>query len=107
MSIWHRALGAAGVHINMGARLVSAFQAAGFHAPSLEVDRYVSGEADSPLFRFAVESARSMLPLAVAAGAPVPSAEELETLEERLRAEVMAASGTLSAPTAYAVWARV
>ena len=93
--IWQQAIAAAGAHLDMGPRLVACFEAAGLPAPSLEVDRYVSGEPGSPIFRFAVESARSML----AAGAPLPSAEALET-------EVRSLGGWLSAPPAYAVWAR-
>ncbi len=93
--VWQHAIAAAGAHLDMGPRLVACFEAAGLTAPALEVDRYVSGKPGSPIFRFAVESARSML----AAGAPLPSADALET-------EVRALGGWLSAPPAYAVWAR-
>ncbi|MCC7032426.1 MAG: hypothetical protein IT179_06270 [Acidobacteria bacterium] len=53
-----------------------------------------------------MESLRSMLPLAAAAGVPVPAADEMEGLEAALRAEVAALGGTLSAPPGFAVWAR-
>jgi hypothetical protein len=93
--IWQRAIAGAGAHLDMGPRLAECFEAAGLTAPSVEVDCYRSGKPGSPIFRFAVESARSML----ASSAPLPSAEALEE-------EVRALGGWLSAPAAYAVWAR-
>ena len=107
VKIWQRAIGAAGAHPDMGVRLAGCFESAEFTAPSVEVDRYASGDPDSPIFRFAVESLRSMLPLALTSGMPVPAPAEIASFEAALRAEVTAANGTLSAPPAYAVWARV
>jgi ubiquinone/menaquinone biosynthesis C-methylase UbiE len=104
---WQAILGAAGAHLDMGTRLAACFVAAGLPDPSVEVDTYVSGDPNSPIFRFAVESLRSMLPLAATAGVPVPTPAEMERLETTLRAEVTAMGGTLSAPPAHAIWARV
>jgi ubiquinone/menaquinone biosynthesis C-methylase UbiE len=95
VKIWQRAIRAAGAQLDLGPRLAACFESAGFATPSVEVDHYRSGEPGSPIFRFAVESARSML----AAGAPLPDPAALE-------AEVRALGGWLSAPPAYAVWAR-
>jgi len=104
---WQRVLGAAGAHLDMGSRLAECFVAAGLPDPSDEVDTPTTGDPASPIFRFAVESLRSMLPLAAASGVPVPAAAEIDTLEASLRAEVAALGGTLSAPPGHAVWARV
>ncbi|MGE0462095.1 MAG: methyltransferase domain-containing protein [Vicinamibacterales bacterium] len=104
---WQGILGAAGAHLDMGSRLAECFFAAGLPDPSEEVDVPTTGDPASPIFRFAVESLRSMLPLAVASGVPVPAAAEADSLEAALRAEVAALDGTLSAPPAHAVWARV
>jgi ubiquinone/menaquinone biosynthesis C-methylase UbiE len=104
---WQAIIGAVGAHLDMGTRLAACFAAAGMADPSVEVDTYVSGDPDSPIFRFAVESLRSMLPLAATAGVPVPTSSEMERLEAALRAEVTALGGTLSAPPAFAVCARV
>ena len=91
----------------MGATLAAAFVAAGLSNPSTEIDVYTSGDPDSPIFRFAVESLRSMVPMARSAGIPTPTADDLDHLEAALRDEVTASRGELSAPPAYAVWARV
>ncbi|MCC7180318.1 MAG: methyltransferase domain-containing protein [Acidobacteria bacterium] len=104
---WQGILGAAGAHLDMGSRLGEGFVAAGLPDPSEEVDVPTTGDPASPIFRFAVESLRSMLPLAAASGVPVPAAAEADSLEAALRAEVAALDGTLSAPPAHAVWARV
>lgn len=104
---WQGILGAAGAHLDMGSRLAECFVAAGLSDPSDEVDTPITGDPGSAIFRFAVESLRSMLPLAAASGVPVPAAAEIDSLEASLRAEVVALGGTLSAPPAHAVWARV
>lgn len=104
---WQGIIGAAGAHLDMGARLAACFVAAGLPGPRTETDTYTSGDPASPIFRFAVESLRSMLPLAASAGVPVPTPDEMDRLEQTLRAEVTGLGGSLTAPPAYAVWARV
>ena len=107
VEVWQATIRAAGAHLDMGTRLADAFLAAGFSTPAVEADVYTSGDPASPIFRFAVESLRSMVPMASAAGIPVPAAAEIDGLEARLRDEVAAMGGVLSAPPAYGVWARV
>jgi trans-aconitate methyltransferase len=107
VEVWQAVIAAAGAHLDMGTRLMAAFEAAGLSDPSAEVDVYTSGDPGSPIFRFAVESLRSMLPMAAAAGIPAPKEHDLDRLEAALRDEVAANEGVLSAPPAHAVWARV
>lgn len=107
VEVWQAVLRAAGAHLEMGARLAACFVAAGLGDPSVEVDTYSSGDPASPIFRFAAESLRSMLPRAAAVGVAVPSTAEAEDLETVLRDEVITCGGTLSAPPAYAAWSRV
>ena len=107
VEVWQATIRAAGAHLDMGTRLADAFLAAGLSTPAVEADVYTSGDPTSPIFRFAVESLRSMVPMASAAGIPVPAATEIDGLEARLRDEVTATGGVLSAPPAYGVWARV
>jgi ubiquinone/menaquinone biosynthesis C-methylase UbiE len=107
VEVWQAVIGSAGAHLDMGVRLAATFEAAGLSDPAAECDVYTSGDPASPIFRFAVESLRSMLPLAAAAGIAAPAEAELEGLEAALRHEVAASHGVLSAPPAHAVWARV
>jgi ubiquinone/menaquinone biosynthesis C-methylase UbiE len=104
---WQGIIHGAGAHLDMGRRLEASFVAAGLVQPHVEAETYASGDPASPIFRFAVESLRSMLPLAAAASVAVPAPHEMEQLEARLEAEVAALAGTLAAPPAYAVWARL
>jgi hypothetical protein len=105
--VWQEVIRAAGAHVDMGARLGEAFVAAGMTAPVERLETYVSGDPASPIFRFAAESLRSMLPLAAAVGVPAPAEAEVNGIEAALRAEVSALGAELSAPPSYGVWARV
>ncbi len=107
VEVWQQTLRAAGAHVGMGAGLVEAFVAAGLDDPSLEIDTYTSGDPASPIFPFAIESLRVLLPMASAHGITAPAEAELDAIDAALRAEVAATDGVLSAPPAYAVWARV
>lgn len=107
VDVWQATMRAAGAHADMGSTLAGAFVAAGLDDPSIEIETYTSGDPASPIFRFAAESLRSMLPLATAAGIPTPDASEVDGLEDTLRREVVTRRGILRAPPAYAVWARV
>ena len=98
VEVWQGTLRAAGAHLDMGTTLAAAFVAAGLSAPSTEVDVYTSGDPDSPIFRFAVESLRSMVPMATAAGIPTPAADDLDQLEAALRREVAASAGRAQRP---------
>lgn len=107
VEVWQETLRAAGAHVDMGAGLVAAFTAAGLDDPSVEIDTYTSGDPASPIFPFAIESLRALLPMAAAHGIAAPAEAELDAIDAALRREVAAADGVLSAPPAYAVWARV
>jgi trans-aconitate methyltransferase len=107
VEVWQQVIRSAGAHLDIGARLVATFAAAGLRDASTETDVYTSGDPESPIFRFAVESLRSMLPMAAQAGIDAPTEADLEALEAALRHEVTASRGVLSAPPAHAVWARV
>jgi ubiquinone/menaquinone biosynthesis C-methylase UbiE len=107
VEVWQQVIRSAGAHLDMGARLVDTFAAAGLPDPSAETDVYTSGDPESPIFRFAIESLRSMLPMAVAAAIAAPAEGDLDRLEATLRHEIAASGGVLSAPPAHAVWARV
>ncbi|MFN8059244.1 MAG: methyltransferase domain-containing protein [Vicinamibacterales bacterium] len=104
---WMGIIGAAGAHLDMGSRLAATFEAAGLPPPTIAVDRYESGDPDGPIFRFAIESLRSMLPLAAGAGVAAPAEREMDELYARLLTEVTTKRGVIAAPPAFAAWARV
>jgi ubiquinone/menaquinone biosynthesis C-methylase UbiE len=87
-------------HGNMGTRLPMLFAAAGLTAIDARAEYPVGpGVAESPYYEWFAESLRSILARAVAAGVPGASDVEIDTLEERLRAEGVASGAVTPAPT--------
>jgi len=87
-------------HGNMGTRLPVLFAAAGLTDIDARAEYPVGpGVAESPYYEWIAESLRSILPRAVAAGVPGASSVEIDTLEERLRAEAVASGAVTPAPT--------
>ena len=87
-------------HGNMGTRLPVLFAAAGLTDIDARAEYPVGpGVAESPYYEWFAESLRSILARAVAAGVPGASDVEIDTLEERLRAEGVASGAVTPAPT--------
>ena len=95
-----------GAHIGMGIHLYRAFVDAGLPEPTLHFETPMGGPAAWPGYEFLANSIRSILPLMEAYGIATAEEVEVDTLTERLRAEVVAAKRPLLLPphiTAYAV----
>ena len=87
-------------HGNMGTRLPVLFAAAGLTDIDARAEYPVGpGVSESPYYEWFAESLRSILARAVAAGVPGASDVEIDTLEERLRAEGVATGAVTPAPT--------
>jgi ubiquinone/menaquinone biosynthesis C-methylase UbiE len=87
-------------HGNMGTRLPVLFAEAGLTAIDARAEYPVGlGAAESPYHEWFAESLRSILARAVAAGVPGASDVDIDTLEERLRAEGGASGTAMPAPT--------
>ena len=95
-----------GIELEMGPKLHATFIAAGLDPPQMRVDGFIGG-------------AKSIAPTLVAHGAHIlmPSAEalgtfsgkdlEIETLEERMRADLASTGGVMSTPLVIGAWARL
>jgi SAM-dependent methyltransferase len=96
----------AGLDSQMGLKLHSAFVQAGLPAPQLRHDVGMDGGPESPHYDWIASTCRSILPGLVAMG--VATAEEvgIDTLAERLRAEVVAGGGVLLTMPLIGVWTR-
>ena len=97
-----------GAHIGMGLDLYRTFVDAGLPEPTLHFEAPMGGPANWPGYDFLANSFRSIQPLIEAYG--IATAEELgiDTLPERLRAEVVASKRPLVLPphfTAHATLA--
>ena len=94
-------------HGNMGTRLPVLFAVAGLTDIDARAEYPVGpGVAESPYYEWFAESLRSILARAVAAGVPGASDVEIDTLEERLRAEGVASGAVTPAPTMVGVVGR-
>lgn len=89
---------AAGADPQMGLKLFAAFRAAGLPAPELETTRLLGGGPDFYAYAQGTRVLRSLLPLIVARGIATADEIDIETLEERVRAQVVAGGGVISMP---------
>jgi ubiquinone/menaquinone biosynthesis C-methylase UbiE len=88
-------------------RLLEHFSTANLPHPELFAEMPVGGGVDSPLYAWMAETIGSLAPLLVKQG--VTSAEELsiDTLEERLRSEVIEMQSQLICPPQVCAWVRL
>ena len=87
-----------GAHLEMGMDLYKAFVDAGLPEPALHFEAPMGGPEDWPGFEYLANSFRSLVPLLEAYG--IATAEELDvdTLAERIQAEVAAAKRPIMLP---------
>ena len=89
---------AAGADPQMGLKLFATFRAAGLPSPELETTRFLGGGPDFLAYSQGTMVLRSLLPLIVARGIATADEIDIDTLEERIRAEAVAGGGVISMP---------
>ncbi len=94
------------VDLHMGLKLYQVFQEAGLPAPALRADTLVAAGPDSPLYQYIAHTIRSLLPLMERLGIATAEEVAIETLAERLRAEVVAARGVITWAPLIGAWTR-
>jgi ubiquinone/menaquinone biosynthesis C-methylase UbiE len=85
----------AGIELNMGLKLRQTLLAAGFVAPELLLTSWVSGGSEAPTYEYLANTIRSLLPAILKFGIATAEDVEIETLEARLRAEIVASDGAI------------
>jgi SAM-dependent methyltransferase len=95
-----------GVHTGMGMGLYRCFRAAGLPTPQLRLQAGVGGGPDFFAYPLYAGMVRTILPRMEGLG--IASAEEVEidTLEERMRAEAISANAQIVTTPIIAAWAR-
>jgi ubiquinone/menaquinone biosynthesis C-methylase UbiE len=88
-------------------RLVEHFSAADLPHPELFAEVMVGGGVDSPLYAWMAETIRSLTPLLVKQGVTSEEEISIETLEERLRSEVVERQSQLVCAPQVCAWVRV
>lgn len=104
---WMReAFASAGIEMEMGHKLYQTFKAAGLPAPQMEIDGFIGGVEDvSPTLLTNV--VRSLLPQIEATGVATAEEIQIDTLEERIRADLARTGGVMSTPLLIGAWSRL
>jgi ubiquinone/menaquinone biosynthesis C-methylase UbiE len=93
-----------GVEPNMGSALYAAFRAAGLH-PSLAAATRIESSGESPVYEFAAQTLRSLLPKMEELGIATAADVGIDTLASRLRDEAAAGDHCIMMPRLVAAWA--
>jgi hypothetical protein len=103
---WRELQQKAGLDSQMGLKLHSTFMQAGLPAPQLCHDIGMDGGPMSPYYDWIAATCRSILPGLVGMG--VATAEEvgIDTLADRLRAEIVGGGGVLLTMPLIGAWTR-
>lgn len=99
-------LGAAGVEPRMGLRLYRAFVEAGLQAPTMSLEAAVVGGNTAPAWGWA-NLIRGALPLMERVGVTTAAEVDVETLAERLLADVRSEQGVVIGPPLVGAWSPV
>jgi len=91
------AFASAGIEMEMGHKLYQTFKAAGLPAPQMEIDGFIGGVEDvSPTLLTNVVA--RLVPQLEAFGVATADEIQVETLEERIRADLAKTGGVMSTP---------
>ena len=96
----------AGIELEMGPKLYATFRAAGLNPPQMRVDGFIGG-AESVAPALVANVARMLLPQAEALVAISAKEVQIDTLEERMRADLAGTGGVMSTPLVIGAWARL
>ncbi len=94
----------AGTNVRAGLGLRQAFAAAGLPAPELHVERLAGGGSDFAGYQFLAGLVRSILPMIEHYGVATVDEIEIETLEPRLRSDVVRVNATVALPAIVSAW---
>jgi SAM-dependent methyltransferase len=96
----------AGVEFQMGTKLFRTYLEAGLPTPELRMEAPIGGGPDWPGYVYLAETARSLLPGLQRATGIDPARVDIDTLADRLRAEVTGRNGIHMLPLMIGAWAR-
>jgi ubiquinone/menaquinone biosynthesis C-methylase UbiE len=96
----------AGVETSMGSRLFSIFKQAGLGEPQMISGGRVEGSAQSEIYEWLAQTVRSLLPMIEKTGVATREEVGIDTLADRLRAEVTGVGAVVHSPIFVGAWAR-
>jgi ubiquinone/menaquinone biosynthesis C-methylase UbiE len=101
-----QALQQGGVELQMGLHLYRTFLEAGLPAPQLRCEAAIGAGPEWVGYEVLAETVRSVLPLLVKGGIASVEDVDIETLADRLRAEIVSHQGTARSPFLVSAWVR-
>jgi ubiquinone/menaquinone biosynthesis C-methylase UbiE len=101
-----RAVVDVGAELRMGPKLDEAFRAAGLPAPERQSRTITVGPSTAPVW-FCVNAVRAMVPILEQNGVATAAEVDIDTLEARLAAELVAYDATMVVPPVTIAWTRV
>jgi SAM-dependent methyltransferase len=97
---------AAGIELEMGPKLYPTFKAAGLPAPEMRVSGFIGG-AESIAPKLIANVMQMLLPQVEATGVASAQEVQIDTLEQRMRADLAISGGVMSTPLLIGAWARL
>jgi SAM-dependent methyltransferase len=95
-----------GPDLQMGSKLFQTYLDAELPAPQLRLDAPIGGGPDWPGYAYVADTVRSLLPMLQQMGMVTAEDVGIETLADRLRAEVVGQRGVQMLPIVIGAWAR-
>lgn len=96
----------AGVETSMGSRLYSIYKQAGLGEPQMISGGRVEGSPQSEIYEWLAQTVRSLLPMIEKTGVATKDEVGIDTLADRLRAEVTGQGAVVHSPIFVGAWAR-
>src|SRR3712207_6598615 len=96
--------GRGGPDLQMGSKLYRTYLDAGLPAPQLRLDAPIGGGPDWPGYAYVADTLRSLLPMLEHMGIVTAEDAGIETLADRLRAEVVDLRGVQMLPIIIGAW---
>jgi 2-polyprenyl-3-methyl-5-hydroxy-6-metoxy-1,4-benzoquinol methylase len=88
----------AGAELQMGLKLYGTFLEAGLPGPQMRYEAVLAGGSASPVYELAADTVRALLPMLVKFGIATAEDVDIETLEDRLRTEIVSHQGVARSP---------
>jgi hypothetical protein len=96
----------ADVETSMGSRLYSIYKQAGLGEPQMISGGRVEGSPQSEIYEWLAQTVRSLLPMIEKTGVATKDEVGIDTLADRLRAEVTGKGAVVHSPIFVGAWAR-
>lgn len=96
----------AGAELQMGLKLYGTFLESRLPEPHMRYEAVLAGGPASPVYELAADTVRALLPMLVKFDIASEEDVDIETLEDRLRTEIVSHQGVARSPAIVSAWVR-